>query len=91
MAFQIPVLSVIKFCSQIIHLYTFILEALDEDSSSDFVKFNITNPPKAGMIQKRRQGDSTGWNVHQFEQQDLNKVCFGLVLFFLNRRLPAET
>ena len=50
------------------------LEASDADSVADYVVFNITTPPRAGEVQKKRRWERAGWLVNKFQQSDLYKV-----------------
>ena len=52
------------------------LEASDADTAPDYVTFNITSPPRAGEVQKRRAWERAGWAVDSFQQLDLYKVVF---------------
>ena len=50
------------------------LEASDADTAPDYIVFNITSPPRAGEVQKKRKLERAGWSVHQFQQSDLYQV-----------------
>ncbi|XP_076812238.1 FRAS1-related extracellular matrix protein 1-like isoform X1 [Clavelina lepadiformis] len=56
---------------QTIMIHRFMLEASDADSSADFIQFNITTPPRAGEVQKKRKWERAGWSVGNFQQSDL--------------------
>ena len=58
-----------------------LLEASDLDSDPAFITFNITRPPMAGEVQKKRGWEKVGWSVDSFVQSDLFQVR--LQYFFL--------
>ncbi|XP_023221594.1 FRAS1-related extracellular matrix protein 1-like [Centruroides sculpturatus] len=49
------------------------LSAHDQDTSDDFLIFILTKPPKAGTIWKMFLWETTGNEVTQFTQRDINK------------------
>ena len=51
-----------------------LLEASDLDSDAAFITFNITRPPVAGEVQKKRDWETVGWRIDQFPQSDLFQV-----------------
>ncbi|XP_068443909.1 FRAS1-related extracellular matrix protein 1a isoform X1 [Clinocottus analis] len=50
-----------------------ILQALDMDSSDDYILFNITRPPQAGEVMKMPTSGLTGYPVRHFLQKDLSQ------------------
>ena len=56
------------------------LKASDADSAADYITFNITVPPEAGEIQKRRKWERSGWRVDTFQQSDLYQVFIRFVV-----------
>lgn len=51
------------------------LEASDADTASDYITFNITTPPRAGEVQKKRKWERAGYSVNHFLQSDLYQVA----------------
>jgi len=67
------------------------LEASDADTVADYVTFNITVPPRAGEIQKRRAWERVGWAVNSFQQLDLYKVHYHVTTTFYFKSIILTT